>query len=99
VPRNHGPNITLLAALTPAGIGPALTITGSVNGAVFAAYVQQILAPSLRPGQVVMLDNLSAHKGEAVRLAVEGVGARLCFLSAYSPDFNPIELAFAKIKV
>jgi transposase len=62
-------------------------------------YVQQILAPSLRPGQVVMLDHLSAHKGEAVRLAVEGVGARLCFLPAYTPDFNPIELAFAKIKV
>lgn len=98
VPRNHGPNITLLAALTPAGIGPALTIVGSVNAAVFAVYAQRVLAPSLRPGQVVVLDNLSAHKGEAARQAVEAVGAQLLFLPAYSPDFNPIELAFAKIK-
>lgn len=98
MPRNHGPNITLLAALTPTGIGPALTIAGSVNSAAFAAYAQHVLAPSLRPGQVVVLDNLSAHKGEAARRAVEAVGARLLFLPAYSPDFNPIELAFAKIK-
>lgn len=98
VPRNHGPNITLLAALTPQGIGPALTIPGAVDGAVFAVYAQRVLAPSLRPGQVVILDNLSAHKREEARLAVEAVGARLLFLPAYSPDFNPIELAFAKIK-
>jgi transposase len=98
VPRNHGANRTLLAVLTPAGIGPALTVSGSVNTAAFAAYAQRVLAPSLRPGQVVVLDNLSAHKGEAARLAVEAVGARLLFLPAYSPDFNPIELAFAKIK-
>lgn len=98
VPRNHGPNITLLAALTPTGIGPALTIQGSVNAAAFTAYAQRVLAPSLRPGQVVIVDNLSAHKGEAARHAVEAVGAQLLFLPAYSPDFNPIELAFAKIK-
>lgn len=98
VPRNHGPNTTLLAALTPAGIGPALTIAGSVTGAAFTAYAHRVLAPSLRPGQVVVLDNLSAHKQAAARLAVEAVGAQLLFLPAYSPDFNPIELAFAKIK-
>jgi transposase len=98
VPRNHGPNVTLLAALTPWGIGPALSLTGSVTGAAFTAYAQRVLAPSLRPGQVVVLDNLSAHKQEAARLAVEAMGARLLFLPAYSPDFNPIELAFAKIK-
>ena len=98
VPRNHGANVTLLAALTPTGIGPALTIAGSVTGAAFTAYAQRVLAPSLRPGQVVVLDNLSAHKPEAARLAVEARGARLLFLPAYSPDFNPIELAFAKIK-
>jgi transposase len=98
VPRNHGPNITVLAALTPQGIGPALSILGSVTGNAFTAYAQRVLAPSLRPGQVVVLDNLSAHKQEAARLAVEAVGARLLFLPAYSPDFNPIELAFAKIK-
>ena len=97
-PRNHGPNVTLLAALTPAGIGPALAITGAVDGAAFAAYAERVLAPSLRPGQVVVLDNLSAHKSADARTAVEAVGARLLFLPAYSPDFNPIELAFAKVK-
>jgi transposase len=98
VPRNHGPNLTLLAALTPQGIGPALTIAGSVTGNALAAYAQRVLAPSLRPGQVVVLDNLRAHKREEARRAVEAVGARLLFLPAYSPDCNPIELAFAKIK-
>jgi transposase len=98
VPRNHGPNVTVLAALTPTGIGPALTIQGSVTGNAFTAYAQRVLAPSLRPGQVVVLDNLSAHKRAEARLAIEAVGARLLFLPAYSPDFNPIELAFAKIK-
>ncbi len=98
VPRNHGSNITLLAALTPDGIGPALSLTGGVTGAAFAAYATRLLAPSLRPGQVVILDNLSAHKSEAARKAIEAVGARLLFLPAYAPDFNPIELAFSKIK-
>lgn len=90
--------MTVLAALTPQGIGPALTIQGSVTGNAFTAYAHRVLAPSLRPGQVVVLDNLSAHKQEAARLAIEAAGARLLFLPAYSPDFNPIELAFAKIK-
>ena len=98
VPRNHGPNVTLLAALTPQGIGAALAITGSVTGNAFVAYAHRILAPSLHPGAIVVLDNLSAHKREEVRLAVEAVGAHLLFLPPYSPDFNPIELAFAKIK-
>jgi transposase len=98
VPRNHGTNVTLLAALTPEGIGPALTLTGGVTGAAFAAYAARLLAPSLRPGQVVILDNLTAHKHEQARTAIEAVGARLLFLPAYSPDFNPIELAFSKIK-
>ena len=97
-PRNHGPNVTLLAALTPAGIGPAVAIPGAVDGAAFVAYAERVLAPSLRPGQIVVLDNLSAHKSADARTAVEAVGARLLFLPAYSPDFNPIELAFAKVK-
>ena len=97
-PRNHGPNVTLLAALTPEGIGPAVAMPGAVDGAAFVAYAQQILAPRLRPGQVVVRDNLRAHKREEARTAVEAVGARLLFLPPYSPDFNPIELAFAKIK-
>lgn len=98
VPRNHGPNVTLLAALTPMGIGPAVTMPGAVDGAAFAAYAERVLAPSLRPGQIVILDNLSAHKSERARQAVAAAGARLLFLPAYSPDFNPIELAFAKVK-
>jgi len=97
-PRNHGPNVTLLAALTPDGIGPAMAIEGAVDGAVFAAYLQQVLLPALRPGQVVVLDNLSVHKTASVRALVEAAGCRLLFLPAYSPDFNPIEWAFAKLK-
>ncbi len=97
-PRNHGPNVTLLAALTPDGVGPALALPGALDGAAFALYAERALAPSLRPGQVVILDNLSAHKHDDARKAVEAAGCRLLFLPAYSPDFNPIELAFAKVK-
>ncbi len=75
-----------------------MTIAGSIDSAAFAAYVQHLLVPSLRPGQVVVLDNLSAHKSAAARQAIEAAGCELRFLPAYSPDFNPIELAFAKIK-
>ena len=84
-PRNHGPNVTLLATLTPAGIGPAVAIPGAVDGAAFIAYAERVLAPSLRPGQVVILDNLSAHKSEGVRTAVEAVGARLLFCRPTHP--------------
>lgn len=97
-PRNHGRNITVLAALGPAGIGPTVALMGSATGAAVAAYARQLLAPSLRPGQVVVLDNLSAHKDASVRQAIEDAGCRLLFLPSYSPDFNPIELAFAKFK-
>lgn len=98
VPRNHGHNVTLLAALTPDGIGPCMTISGAIDGAAFAAYVQTFLVPSLRPGQVVILDNLSAHKSATARDAIAAAGCTLRFLPAYSPDFNPIELAFSKLK-
>ncbi len=98
VPRNHGPNVTLLAALTPAGIGPVVAIPGAVDGAAFAAYAERVLAPSLRPGQVVILDNLSAHKSEEARTPSRRLEPACCSLPAYSPDFNPIELAFAKVK-
>ena len=97
-PRNHGPNVTLLAALTPDGIGPALAVVGAADGAAVERYVRDLLAPSLRRGQVVVLDNLGAHKGDGVRAAVEAAGGRLLFLPPYSPDFNPIERAFAKVK-
>jgi transposase len=75
-----------------------MVLEGAVDGDAFAAYARDVLAPDLRPGQVVVLDNLSAHKDERARAAVAGAGARLLFLPAYSPDLNPIELAFAKIK-
>ncbi len=97
-PRNHGRNVTLLAALAPTGIEAPFAIEGAIDGPAFAAYVEQALVPTLRPGQVVVLDNLSAHKGERVRDLVAAAGCRLLFLPPYSPDFNPIELAFAKLK-
>ena len=98
VPRNHGPNLTLIAALTAQGVGPAMTLPGATDTAAFLAYVQQVLVPALVPGQIVVMDNLSAHKGEPVRHAIEQVGCRLLFLPPYSPDLAPIEEAFSKIK-
>ena len=97
-PRNRGPNVTLLAALTPTGMGPGVVFEGAADRRAGEAFVEQFLVPSLRRGQVVVLDNLSAHKGERVRQLIEGKGCRLRFRPPYSPDFNPIELAFAKLK-
>ena len=97
-PRNRGPNVTLLAALTPTGMGPGVVFEGATDRRACEAFVEQFLVPSLRRGQVVVRDNLSAHKGERVRQLIEGKGCRLLFLPPYSPDFNPIELAFAKLK-
>jgi transposase len=97
-PRNRGKNTTTVAALTPAGMGPALMLEGGVTKAAFEAYVEGLLAPTLRPGQIVVLDNLAAHKGERTRTAIEARGAEVWFLPAYSPDLTPIEEAFAKLK-
>ena len=79
-------------------MGPSLAVEGATDREVFEAYVEKMLAPSLRSGQVVVMDNLSAHKGERVRALVEERGAELLYLPPYSPDLNPIEEAFAKIK-
>ncbi len=98
VPRNRGPNTTLLASMGPEGMGPCLAVVGSTTKAVFEAYVERVLAPSLSPGRVVVRDNLAAHKGERVRELVEGHGCELLFLPPYSPDFSPIEEAFSKVK-
>jgi transposase len=98
VPRNRGKNTTLLASMTLEGMGPTLAVEGSTTAAVFEAYVEQVLAPTLRAGQVVVMDNLSAHKGKRVRELVEARGCELLYLPPYSPDFNPIEESFAKIK-
>ncbi len=98
VPRNRGKNTTLLASMSVRGMGPCLAVEGATTKAIFETYVEQVLAPSLRPGQVVILDNLSSHKGEQVRELIEGRGCSLLFLPPYSPDFSPIEEAFSKIK-
>ena len=97
-PRNRGRNTSLLAAMSPLGLVATMTVEGSTNTDVFLTYLQNVLCPALRPGQTVILDNLSVHKNEAVRQEIEAAGCRLVFLPAYSPDFNPIEHAFAKLK-
>jgi transposase len=98
VPRGRREHASWLATLTPAGIGESVVVPGAVDRAAFDAFVAQLLVPSLRPGQVVVLDNLSVHKSAAARRLVEAAGCRLVFLPTYSPDFNPIEPAFAKCK-
>ena len=97
VPRNHGKNTTLVAALTPDGLQAPWLIEGAMNTETFDWYVREQLAPRLRPGQVVVLDNLSAHTAASIRAAIEARGCELLFLPPYSPDFTPIEQAFSKI--
>jgi hypothetical protein len=97
VPRTRGKNTTLLSCMSLEGMGPSLVVEGATNRDVFEAYVEQVLAPKLRPSQVVVMDNLTTHKGERVRELIEGRGCKLLYLPPYSPDFNPIEEAFAKI--
>jgi len=98
VPHRRGQNLTLIAALTPAGLTAAMTLDGATDALAFAAYIGELLVPTLRPGQVVVLDNLSAHKGDASRALIEAAGCTLLFLPPYSPDFAPIEQAFSKLK-
>lgn len=97
-PRNWGKNTTLIAGLTLSGIQAPFILEGAVDTLAFETYVEQVLAPSLRPGQVVVLDNLSVHKGARVRQAIEARGCQVLFLPAYSPDLTPIEEAFSKLK-
>jgi transposase len=82
----------------PEGMGPCVAVEGATTAKVFEAYLAQVLTPALRPGQVVVMDNLNAHKGERVRELVETCGCELLFLPAYSPDFSPTEEAFSKVK-
>ncbi len=98
VPRNTTKNTTLIASMTTQGMGPAMLVTGATDTAVFEAYVAQVLAPALLPGQVVVLDNLSVHKRPRVREWIEARGCTVWFLPAYSPDRSPIEEAFSKLK-
>jgi transposase len=98
VPHGHWKTITFVGALRTGGMTAPMVLDGAMHGRAFLAYVEQILAPTLRPGDIVVMDNLPAHKPVAVRQAIERVGAELRFLPAYSPDFNPIEMAFSKLK-
>jgi transposase len=97
-PRNRGRNRTTLTSLTLDGLGPGLLVEGGITTRGFAAYVERVLAPTLRPGQIVAMDHLRQHHSERVRHAIEARGAELWFLPSYSPDLNPIEEAFSKIK-
>jgi transposase len=98
VPRNRGKNMTLIASLSLEGIGASMILEGGVDALAFEAYVEQVLAPSLQPGQIVVMDNLSVHKVARVQQLIEDRGCHLLFLPAYSPDFSPIEETFSKIK-
>jgi len=97
-PCSHWETHTVIAALRLDGLIAPAVFNGPIDNATFLAYVEQVLVPTLRAGDVIVLDNLAVHKQPAVRAAVEAVGAHLRFLPPYSPDFNPIELAFAKLK-
>jgi transposase len=90
--------LTTLAALTTRGLEAPMTIAEATDGDIFLAYLEQVLCPRLRPGQVVIMDNLSVHEVAGVRELIEAVGARLLYLPPYSPDFNPIEQAWSKVK-
>ena len=98
VPHGHWKTTTFIGGLRLTGMTAPMVLDGPMTGAWFQAYVEQVLAPTLKPGDIVILDNLAAHKIEGARTAVEAVGARLLFLPPYSPDLNPIENAFAKLK-
>jgi transposase len=98
VPRNRGKNTTLLASMGAQGMGPSLAVEGATTRVVFETYLQKVLLPSLRHGQIVVMDSLTAYKGDRIRELIESAGCRLVYLPPYSPDLNPIEEAFSKIK-
>jgi transposase len=98
IPHGHWKTTTFIAGLRNSGMVAPMVLDGPINGELFQAYVEQVLVPELRRGDIVIMDNLGSHKGAAVRAAIEAVGAALLYLPPYSPDFNPIENAFAKLK-
>jgi len=98
VPRNRGKNTTLLASMSLEGMGPSMVVHGSTTTKVFEAYLEQVLLPELVEGQVVVMDSLPAHKPKRVRDLIERRGCELLYLPGYSPDYNPIEEAFSKVK-
>lgn len=98
VPHGHWKTSTFVAGLRFTGLDATMLLDGPMDGLAFQAYVAQVLVASLRPGDIVVMDNLSAHKVDGVRAAIEAAGAQLIYLPPYSPDLNPIELAFSKLK-
>jgi transposase len=98
VPRNYGTRTTIIASLLPTGIGPVMTLAGAADAAAVVAYIEQVLCPVLAPGQIVFMDNLSAHQDPRIRASIEAVECTLRWLPRYSPDYTPIELAFSKLK-
>jgi transposase len=98
VPHGHWKTTTFVAGLRLDGVVAPLVLDGPINAAAFEAYVEQFLAPTLQQGDIVVMDNLSSHKGPKVRALIEAVGAKLLYLPPYSPDFNPIEKLFSKLK-
>lgn len=98
IPHGHWKTTTFVAGLRLTGMVAPMVLDGPINRIAFEAYVEQVLVPELRPGDIVIMDNLSSHKGPQVRETIEAAGATLAFLPPYSPDFNPIENAFAKLK-
>jgi transposase len=97
-PRNRGQALTLIGAMGVSGLVATMTVAGGTDGEVFRSYVEQVLAPQLRPGQVVLMDNLKAHKVPGIREAIEATQATLLYLPPYSPDLSPIELCWSKVK-
>jgi transposase len=98
IPHGHWLTTTFVAGLRNTGMVAPMVLDGPINGSLFQDYVEQVLVPELRPGDIVVMDNLGSHKGAGVRAAIEAAGASLLYLPPYSPDFNPIEQAFAKLK-
>ena len=98
IPHGHWKTTTFVAGLRLSGMTVPCVLDGPMTGAAFLAYVEQMVAPTLKPGDIVIMDNLPAHKAGGVRAAIEAIGATLLYLPPYSPDFNPIEMAFAKLK-
>jgi transposase len=98
VPKNFGKNLTILGALSCRGLEAVMTIEGATDAAVFRAFVTEVLAPTLQPGDIVVMDNLGAHKVDGIQAAIEAAGARLLFLPPYSPDWSPIEPCWSKLK-
>lgn len=98
IPHDHWKTTTFTGALRLSGMTAPLVLDGAMNAVAFRAYVEQVLVPTLSPGDIVVMDNLPAHKAEGVRQAIERAGAELHYLPPYSPDFNPIEIAFSKLK-